>query len=157
MNVGRRPNLRGPSLQRILRNRESERRHMLAYSSSYASRALTAKRRLLDVASYVHQPGVVVVTAVGEMDAASSPLVRHHFTAHLAGAPLRVIIDLGRVTFLDSSGISELIGAYRQGAARTIRVILVLPPGRALRALETAGVAELFEIHPTIGDALAGS
>lgn len=155
MNAGPRPNLRGPSLHWILRSREADRRRSPAYSATYVGRIRASQRRMLDVASYVYQPGVVVVTASGEMDATSSPLLAHHVVAHLSGLPTMVVIDIGRVTFLDSSGVSELITAYRLGTTRDIQVILVAPPGRALRALEAAGVVELFAIHPTISDALA--
>jgi anti-sigma B factor antagonist len=51
-----------------------------------------------------------VVTAVGEIDLSTSPRLR----ACLADLSGIVVVDLGGVTFLDSSGLGVLIGAWKR-------------------------------------------
>jgi anti-sigma B factor antagonist len=151
---GRRANRRGPSLYRILWYSEDRRYQPHPHTNSVTQTA--AHRGLLAIDSYGHQPGVVVVIASGEIDRANSSLLRYRFTEQLASAPRRIVIDISRVTFLGSDGISELITAYRLGCAYGIDIALVAPHGVALRALTVAGVAALFPVYHTIDEALAG-
>jgi anti-anti-sigma factor len=99
-----------------------------------------------------------VVAVAGEVDVLSSPLLR---SAHevIAGAKpgSLVIIDLSRVLFLDSSGISTLIELCEYAARRRVVLRVVLGQAHtARRALSLTGVEELIEMHSTIEQALTG-
>jgi anti-anti-sigma factor len=68
-----------------------------------------------------------------------------------------VIIDLSRVLFLDSSGISTLIELCEYAARRRVVLRVVLGQAHtARRALSLTGVEELIEMHSTIEQALTG-
>jgi anti-anti-sigma factor len=107
----------------------------------------------------VQRPGgrATVVAVAGEVDMASSPLLR---SAHevIAGAEpgSLVVIDLSRVLFLDSSGITTLIELREYAARRRIVLRVVLGQAHAARrALSLTGVEELIEMHSTIDEALS--
>ena len=85
------------------------------------------------------------VALAGEVDLAAVPTVRDQVDACLLGAVISdVVIDLSEVTFLDSSGISVLIGCLRQAreAGKALRVINI--EGRAKEVLDMTGVTSLL-------------
>jgi anti-anti-sigma factor len=56
------------------------------------------------------------------------------------------VIDLGDVTFLDSSGVNVILRA-RATLGRDERALAVVcPPGPARRVFEVAGIADLLEL-----------
>ena len=61
--------------------------------------------------------GECVVKAEGEIDVATAPEFRDVLTAEINAAPTRLIIDMAGVSLMDSSGLSALSDAYKQGAA----------------------------------------
>jgi len=63
-------------------------------------------------------------------------------THHPPGVPL--IVDLGEVTFLDSSGLSALVRLRRAAEAQGSQVLLRDVPQRVTVLLELAGLAEYF-------------
>lgn len=99
---------------------------------------------------------VVRITAVGEVDSSSAPLLRSELESALVGDPRELVVDLDGVTFLDSAGLSVLAGAHRTAAARDVR-LRVLASGRAvIRPLQITGLWELLgaeQVEPGTGSA----
>lgn len=66
--------------------------------------------------------GTVTLELVGELDLATAEQVRAALAEIESQSPRRLVIDLGRLSFIDSSGIhviiSQHIRAVRQGAPR---------------------------------------
>ena len=74
----------------------------------------------------------------------------------LAFGPDRgLVIDLGRLTFCDSSGITAMLVAQRLTTAAGAPMALAAVPGRVVRTLELAGLDQVFTIHPTAAGATA--
>ncbi len=71
--------------------------------------------------------GQVSLALEGELDLASVGELEQRLAAAQAHEPSRVIVDLGRLVFLDSSGLRALIQADAQ--ARAQGTDLVLRPG----------------------------
>lgn len=100
---------------------------------------------------------VVRVTAVGEVDSSSAPLLRTELETALDGGNLReLVVDLDGVTFLDSAGLSVLAGAHRRAAGSDVR-LRVLASGRAvIRPLQITGLWDLLgaeQVEPGAGSA----
>jgi anti-sigma B factor antagonist len=100
---------------------------------------------------------VVRITAVGEVDSSSAPMLRTELETALDGGELReLVVDLDGVTFLDSAGLSVLAGAHRRAAGRGVR-LRVLASGRAvIRPLEITGLWDLLgaeQVEPGTGSA----
>ena len=87
--------------------------------------------------------GSITTLAVrGELDLASSPLLRDALErASAAGAGL-VIIDLRELTFMDSTGLSVLVKAHRQALDAGHRLALVKGGTQVQRILTLTRVAE---------------
>ena len=69
--------------------------------------------------------GETVVAPSGELDLASAPAVRDALAGALADGAGAVVVDLSRVTFLDSTGLAALLNAARRlrRAGRSFAVV----------------------------------
>lgn len=81
-----------------------------------------------------------------------------HVSTHVAAdlnvlthsrSPL-IIVDLERVTYVDSSGLAVLIGAMQTVKAYGGRFVLVALHKNVLHVFETAQVLQVFEIYPDL-------
>ena len=84
----------------------------------------------------------------GDIDMAVADRLEQVLTAHLANGAVRVVVDLGDVSFLDSSGIRALLIAYKfaKEHQRSLRVENPRPMVRAV--LEIGGVMNLLTGEP---------
>ncbi|MGW3962465.1 STAS domain-containing protein [Amycolatopsis sp. NPDC005003] len=97
-----------------------------------------------------------VVTVEGELDVATAPRLRAGL-ASLALAPGGVlVVDLGAVTFCDSSGVSALIAARNLAEAAGAGVALAAVPDRLSRTLGLIGLADFFPTYPSAEAAFRG-
>lgn len=100
-------------------------------------------------ASYAlgHLRGCAVVVAEGEIDLCTSPAMREALN-EAAQKSDRIIIDLTRVTFLDSSGMAAMVEALNRNHHRQRGTLcLVGASGLVLRALEVTDLTRLFPIY----------
>jgi anti-sigma B factor antagonist len=67
-----------------------------------------------------------------------------------------VIVDLGKINYIDSTGIGELVGYLGRFRNASRKLILVNPSERVKKLLEVARLAELFPIYDTVEAAVAG-
>ncbi|MFC8123935.1 STAS domain-containing protein [Streptomyces sp. NPDC057302] len=94
-----------------------------------------------------------VLTLAGEIDLDTSAHVRQALES--VDAPgARVVIDLRRVTFMDSSGINVFIAGHRALTAAGGWLCLAAPAESVARTLEIVGIATLIDICPTLDEAL---
>jgi anti-sigma B factor antagonist len=56
------------------------------------------------------------------------------------GGPGRVVVDLGKVDFLDSSGINALVAAYRHAREESVALTIDNTPDAVRQLLELVGV-----------------
>jgi len=112
---------------------------------------------VLDLQVTEHGPHARVVTVGGEIDALTAAELGTLLTAQLAAAPL-VVVDLERVRFLGSAGLSVLVAAS-EFAIREDRCLWLVFPRRGMvsRALEVTGLGERFNVAETVSAALINS
>lgn len=87
---------------------------------------------------------VQVVEAAGELDASTAARLRGAFDEVFAAGHRSIIVDLERITFIDSSGLSALIYAYKQATDRAGRLTLRSPSATVVRLLDMTGQSERF-------------
>jgi anti-sigma B factor antagonist len=75
-----------------------------------------------------------VVRATGELDAFTAPDLERAF-AEIVGFA-KVVVDLERVSFLDSTALGEVVRCVRELRERQADVRVVLPRGTARRIFE---------------------
>lgn len=87
--------------------------------------------------------GVIVVH--GDIDVAGGPILEAAIRERESDGP--VVIDLGDVYFIDSSGLRSLLGASRRARDRGVTVTLRRVGYEVLRLLEITGTTEHFSIE----------
>ncbi|MGW2836141.1 STAS domain-containing protein [Streptomyces sp. NPDC001286] len=99
--------------------------------------------------------GIRVLTLAGEIDHHTGATLRQALDT--SSTPLtRVVIDMGQVTFMDSSGINILIHAHQDltQAGGWLRLAAAGPS--VMRTLRIVGVDALIDCHDTLHQALTG-
>jgi len=88
-----------------------------------------------------------MVRLSGRVDVDSSPDLRCHLRTLLSeeALPQAIIVDLGGVSYIETSGIATLIETLRIARHRQINFRLQGLSGAALRLFEVTGVLALFE------------
>ena len=97
--------------------------------------------------------GVVIVAVTGEVDISTVTRLRERLS-ELTDGGQTLIVDLNRVTFIDSSGLGALIGAARRAAAHggSLHAACARPPTR--RLLWLTGVDRRIPLAATVDGAL---
>ncbi|WP_411103094.1 STAS domain-containing protein [Streptomyces sp. cmx-4-9] len=90
-----------------------------------------------------------VVELAGELDHHTAPEVRALLPGLVLGAGQQIVVDLGGVTFCDSSGITVLIAARNHALAAEGAVILAAVPERVSRIFRIVGLEQVFPTFPT--------
>ncbi len=121
------------------------------------------------VAAYPHTPagglatawttvldGLVVVRAVGEFDLDSQAILRAELGRAMDTGRPAILVDLGRVSFMDPAGLAPLIIAARAAGAAGRRVLLVQVPAQVDRLIGAVGVAGEFAVPPRTSTGRAG-
>jgi stage II sporulation protein AA (anti-sigma F factor antagonist) len=98
--------------------------------------------------------GHTVVHVSGEIDVATCERLRDAIEPHL-GPEQRVVLDLSRVSFMDSSCLTVLLKARTTRTADGGSLILRNPSDAARRVLSVTGVEALFE-HEEDGSTTVG-
>jgi anti-sigma B factor antagonist len=113
----------------------------------------TGSLREHPVREVVERDGAVVVSLAGELDLYNADVVRDALGEAARRGPDRLVVDLGDVSFLDSTALGVLIEA--RGKLSDRRGFLLAAPGlEARRALEVSGLDRHFALHDTVDAAL---
>lgn len=96
-----------------------------------------------------------VVRVRGEMDLETAPVVRQVLGDLITTGHLDIILDLDDVGFIDSTGLSVLVGALKRMRAQNGELQLVCSYEAILRLFRIAMPPKVFLIHDTVDQALA--
>jgi len=98
------------------------------------------------------------VTAAGEIDSTSAPVLRQQLDALLARDVRELTVDLGRVTFLDSAGLCVLAATHRRAVRQDVRMRVLASSRAVIRPLQITGLWELLKAeHVEDGSAQHGA
>ncbi|MEV7081956.1 STAS domain-containing protein [Streptomyces sp. NPDC093516] len=98
--------------------------------------------------------GTHVLTVTGEIDHHTGDQLRRALDGTGTARP-RIVIDMSRVTFMDSTGVNILIAAYQAVTGADGWIRLAGPTDSVLYVLHIVGVDDIIECHPTLNEALA--
>jgi len=83
------------------------------------------------------------LTATGEIDSSSAPLLREQIDLLFEGPLSELTIDLSAVTFLDSAGLCVLAAAHRR-AGSDVRLRVLASSRAVVRPLQITGLWQLL-------------
>lgn len=97
--------------------------------------------------------GAIVVVLAGELDLYNAEEVRSALLEAVAEGPASLVVDLGEVTFVDSTALGVLVDIHRRMGGRE-KFHLAAPGLETRRALEVSGLDRHFSVHDTVAEAL---
>jgi anti-anti-sigma factor len=90
--------------------------------------------------------GEVVVSVAGELDPHTAPRVKEAIDTALEEGTTRLVVDLSRVTFIDSSGLRVIIGGHQRSESAGGAFVLRNPSEATARLLEITGLDQHLAI-----------
>ena len=82
----------------------------------------------------------------GELDLSTAPWLRDHLSEISADGGQRVIVDLSGLSFIDSTGLSVLVGGWKRLRETGGDLVLASPSPPVAKVLDIAGLTEVFPI-----------
>ena len=92
--------------------------------------------------------GEAIVCVVGAIDLSVRDQLVTTLT-HASDTTERLVIDLSRTTFIDSTGLKALVDVWRRRAGARLELVLRDPAPVVTRTLEIAGLADKLPIDVT--------
>lgn len=100
------------------------------------------------------QGDIQVLELSGELDYHSSPELREKLTELTVKQSAKILVNLGGVDYMDSSGIATFVEAFQKAKRYQGRLILAALTPTVRGVFEIAKLDSIFEIAPTVADAV---
>ena len=100
---------------------------------------------ILDVMSE-DRDGLVHVALVGELDLSTVAKVQEELRRVEASAPATMVVDLSKLTFLDSTGLRCIVTADERARAEGRRIVIVRGPDAVQRVFAITRLEERLEM-----------
>ncbi|MGA8988341.1 STAS domain-containing protein [Aeromicrobium sp.] len=94
-----------------------------------------------------------IIEVGGEIDVYTAPKLREAIAASIDAGHTRLVIDVRKVDFLDSTGLGVLVGALKRVRADGGSLDIVCTQERILKIFEITGLDKVFGLHTTIEQA----
>jgi anti-sigma B factor antagonist len=107
------------------------------------------------VITHDKQGDIDVVSISGRLVMADAPEARASFNKLIEAGTRKLVVDLSGITFIDTSGLSVLISAYKLVRAGDGRMVLCGIPTAVRTLLELTRLNEIFELFASTDAALA--
>jgi anti-sigma B factor antagonist len=95
-----------------------------------------------------------VVAVAGEIDLFTAPEFKERVSAPIDAGRTRIVVDLTRTTFIDSSSLGVLIGAHRRLKRRGGSMAVVCDNEAIIKTFRITGLDGVFTLVPTLDEAL---
>ena len=110
--------------------------------------------RGLDVTEASFDPCGLVVRVSGELDIATTPMLRDDLAAAIDAGKQRLVIDLTAVRFIDSVALATIVHVGQRLAPVGKMALVVDPASYVMLVLESTGLANVLDLGETLADAL---
>ena len=105
---------------------------------------------ILDVMSE-DRDGLVHVALVGELDLSTVAKVQEELRRVEAASPATLVVDLSKLTFLDSTGLRCIVTADERARAEGRRIVIVRGPDPVQRVFAITRLEERLEMVDDVG------
>lgn len=96
-----------------------------------------------------------IIEVGGEIDVYTAPRLREAIVTAVEAGHTKLIIDVQRVDFLDSTGLGVLVGALKRVRAEGGSLDIVCTQERILKIFQITGLDKVFGLHGSIDEARA--
>jgi serine/threonine-protein kinase RsbW len=108
----------------------------------------------MDIKTDTSLPGIVVVRLSGEMDLYHANRLKDTVVAHWSDGARRIVVDLGELTYIDSSGIGTLLYVTTAGRRRNAAVRFARARGSVLKVITLTRLAGFLPLADSIDEAV---
>ncbi|HWH43590.1 MAG TPA: STAS domain-containing protein [Thermoleophilaceae bacterium] len=98
-----------------------------------------------------------VIELGGEVDLYTAPEFKERMVQVIDGGTKRVVVDLSKATFIDSTTLGVLVGGVKRLRPVGGQMLLVCSDQNILKIFEITGLDRVFPIHATREEALSGA
>jgi stage II sporulation protein AA (anti-sigma F factor antagonist) len=98
--------------------------------------------------------GLFVVRLIGELDMASAPDLGATLRRTGGAVPFHVVVDLSRLTFIDSSGLNALVASSRAVERAGGSIVFAEPSAHVARILEIVQLPDTVRVEESVEDAV---
>jgi len=95
-----------------------------------------------------------VISLRGEIDVYTAPRLRQALIDLVEGGAKDIVVDMERVDFLDSTGLGVLVGGLKRVKSNEGDLKLVVTQDRIMKIFDITGLAKVFPMFASLGDAL---
>jgi anti-sigma B factor antagonist len=106
----------------------------------------------LDITVRKTHDSSAVVAVAGEIDVYTSPVLQEKLVEVLRDGSSNIVLDLSKVTFLDSTGLGVLITALKRCRNAEGDLELVTAQPNVLKVLEITGLNDVFQVRPSLDE-----
>jgi len=99
----------------------------------------------------------VVVVAIGEVDVFTAPTLDAELGRLIADGRTDLVVDLSRVDFLDSTGLSVIVKALARVRAVDGSISVVITADRVAKVFRITGLDALIPLYASVAEAVATS
>jgi anti-sigma B factor antagonist len=103
------------------------------------------------------EDGIEVIDVRGEIDMYTAPRLRELLIDLVSQGSYRLVVNLDKVGFLDSTGLGVLVGGLKRVRAHDGSLDLVCTQQRILKIFRITGLTEVFGIYETVDQAIAAT
>lgn len=96
-----------------------------------------------------------IVEVGGEVDVYTAPRLREAVVSAIDAGNVRLVVDVEKVDFLDSTGVGVLVGALKKVRSEGGTLDIVCTQPRLLKIFDITGLDKVFGLHASVADAVA--
>jgi anti-sigma B factor antagonist len=101
------------------------------------------------------QDAAVVLSAVGDVDAASAPVLGEGLTSAIDSGAAVVVADLTQVGYIDSVGLGTLVIGLKRASERSVALRLVVTNPQIEKVLRITGLLGVFQVYSDLQTAVS--
>ena len=94
-----------------------------------------------------------VLSVVGNLDAATAHMLKAEVVAIAEAKKTKVIVDLARLTLIDSTGVGVLISLFKRTRAISGQVFFAALTGQPKEIFRLLRLDRSLDLHPTVDTA----
>lgn len=98
--------------------------------------------------------GWQVVSVSGEVDVVTAPGIRTEVVNLVTAGHTEIVLDFGRVDFIDSFGLGVMVGALKRINSHGGHLRIVIGEPRVRGVLELTGIDRVLDVYDSLDAAL---
>jgi anti-sigma B factor antagonist len=98
-----------------------------------------------------------VLELIGQVDLYTAPAFKERMAQLIEKGNMRIVVDLTRVSFMDSTALGVLVGGLKRLRPAGGSIAVVCADEQVIRLFELTGLDHTFDIHETLEQAAAGA